>query len=529
MSTVPIIILKEGAEEVSEREALERNISAMVAIANTVKSTLGPKGMSKMIVDSMGDTTITNDGAEILDKLDIENVSANMMVNLAKSIDKEMGDGTTSAVVLCAQLLQNAKELVEQEIHPRFLTKGYKLAMQKALEIIDNIAEKISKDDEKILRNIAITAMNAKDVAEVKDYLADLAVNAVKKIAGKKTFDKIDNVKIIKSPGKSLIDSEIINGIYIKKEKANNMMPDQIKNAKIAVIRRKLAVSKTEYDAQIQIFNPEDIRKYLKQEEKILKKYLDIFKKLEVNVIVNNQDISDKFAAMLGREGIIAVKNVGESDYKAVLKATGATFTDDLTSLSEKDLGYAELAKFEKIDKDWYLILNGCKNPKAISILLKGGLEKILDSAEITLKDVLSVVAKVIDTEKVVAGGGAAYIELAKQLKEYANEVSGKEQLAITAFALALEEIPKTLIKNAGLDEVDFMTELRAAHRTETDKWIGIDTLKGEIGNNFERGIIEPAELVKSIIKSATELANLILRVDKIVIARNAGKHGFQP
>ncbi|MHA1148186.1 MAG: thermosome subunit beta [Promethearchaeota archaeon] len=529
MSNVPIIILKEGSEDVKEKEALNRNVNAMVAIAETVKSTLGPKGMSKMLVTSLGDAKITNDGAEILDNLDIENVSAIMMVNLAKSIDTEIGDGTTAAVIFCAQLLKNALELVEQDVHPQHITHGYKLAMDKAIHIINSISEKVSKDDLVILKNIAITAMNAKDVSDFKEFLADLSIKAVTQVAGENTFSKVSNIKILKAPGKSITDSKLINGLYLKKEKMDTSMPDIIKNAKIAVIRKKLAIAKTEFDAQIQISVPSDIQRFLDQEESILKKYLEIFKQLGVNMIVNNNDIADKFGSMLAREGIAAVKSVGESDYKAVLKATGATFVDDITSLSEADLGYAETVKFEKIDKDDYVLFDGCKNPKAVSLLLKGGLEKILDTAEITLKDVLSVVAKVVDTEKIVAGGGAAYIELAKQLREFSNQVSGKEQLAINAFALALEEIPKTLIKNAGLDEVDKMTELRAAHNTDNDIWIGIDTIKNEIADNFKKGIIEPADLIKSIIKSSTELATLTLRVDRIISARNAAKGGFQP
>ncbi len=501
----------------------------MVAVSETVKSTLGPKGMDKMIVDSLGDATITNDGAEILKALDIKNVAAIMMVNLAKSIDTEIGDGTTSAVIFSAGLLENALELIEQDIHPQHIYRGYRLASNRAIEIINKIAEKISEKDDQILKNAAITSMNAKEIAVWKEFFADLALKAIKQISGENTFQKIGNVKIIKAPGKSLHESKLINGLYIKKEKVSSVMPDVLKNVKIAVVRKKLQVSKTEHDAQIQIFNPADIQKYLDQEDKILQDYLKIFKKLGVNMIVNAQDISDKFASYLGREGIAAIKNLGESDYKAVLKAVDAKLVDDLSILSEADLGYAETVKFEKIDKDEYVLFSGCKNPKAISLILKGGLEKILNSAEITLNDVLSVIAKIIDTKMVVAGGGAIYMELAKRLRTYANEVSGKEQIAITSFALALEEIPKTLIRNAGLDEIEKITELRAAHKADADKWIGIDTITNTIGNNWEKGIIEPAELVKHIIKAGAELANLILRVDRMISAKGAEKGGFQP
>ena len=526
MMSVPILILKEGTEETKEKEARMQNINAMMAITETVRSTLGPMGMNKMLVDGMGDITITNDGAEILKNLDIENVAANMMVNIAKSIDEEIGDGTTSAVIFSAQLLSNALELIEQNIHPKPITHGYKLAANKALAIVNEIAEEISEGDNQILKNAAKTAMNSKDVVGIKDFFADLAlkaINAIKEEDGN-TFSKVGNVKIVKAPGKSLNDSELINGVYIKKEKISSSMPDVIKNAKIAVIRKKLDISKTEFDAQIRISNPADIQRFLDQEDDTLLNFLQVFKDLGVNFIVNNQDISDKFGAYLAKEGIAAIKSLGDDDIKAVIKATGARRVDDLKSLTEDDLGHADSVKFQKLDKDDYTLFLGCKNPKSVSILLKGGLEKILSTAEITLNDVLSVIAKLIDTKKVVAGGGAIYIELAKRLREYANQISGKEQLAVNAFALALEEIPKTLIKNAGLDEIEQMTALIAAHKTENDKWVGIDTLSNTIGNNFEKGIVEPAALVNHIIKSGSELANLILRVDRIINAKGRSK-----
>jgi len=526
--SVPILILREGTEQVREREARTQNINAIMAITETVKSTLGPKGMNKMLVDSVGDITITNDGAEILKQLDIENVAANMMVNIAKSIDEDIGDGTTSAVIFSSALLANALELIEQDIHPKPITHGFKLAADRALKILNEIAAKISKDDKKIFINAAITAMNSKDIVSVKDVFAELAFKAIKNIAEQDgtTFSKVSNVKIVKAPGKSLRDSELINGVYIQKEKVNPAMPDSLKNVKIAVIRRKLDVTKTEFDAQIRISAPSDIQKFLDQEEKILKDYLKVFTDLGVNMIVNSQDISDKFGAYLAREGIIGIKNLGDDDMKAVLKAVGAKRVDDIISLSEDDLGYAETVKFEKLDKDEYTFFTGCKNPKSVSILLKGGLDKILNSAEISLKDVLSVIAKIMDTQTVVAGGGAIYLELAKQLREYANEISGKEQLAINAFAIALEEIPRTLIKNAGLDEIEKLTELRAAHKSIEDKWVGIDTITNTIGDNFEKGIIEPAALINHVIKSGSELANLILRVDRIINAKGSKSAG---
>jgi len=529
MSGVPIIILKEGTEEVREKEARKQNISAMVAIAESVRSTLGPKGMSKMLVDSMGDVTITNDGAEILKNLDIENIAANMMVNVAKSIDDDIGDGTTSAVIFSAALLDNALDLIEQDIHPKPITHGYKLAADKSLEIIKEIAETISKDNDEVFLNVAKTAMNAKDISPLKEFFAELALKAVKQIADDKgnTFSKVADVKIVKAPGKSLKDSELINGVYIQKEKVNAMMPHVINEAKIAVVRKKLDVKKTEFDAQVRISSPAEIQGFLNQEDKILQDYLKIFKDLGVNMIVNSSDISDKFGAYLAKEGIAAIKNVGESDYKSILKAVDAKLVDDLTSLSDKDLGFADKILFEKLGDDEYTLITGCKNPKSVSILLKGGLDKILSTAEVSLHDVLCVISKVMDGKIIVAGGGAIYMELAKRIRAYANEIGGKEQLAVNAFALALEEIPRTLIKNAGLEEIEKITELRAAHKTDADKWIGIDTITNTIGDNFKKGIIEPAELINHIIKSGSELANLILRIDRIISAKGSKTEGL--
>jgi chaperonin GroEL (HSP60 family) len=371
--------------------------------------------------------------------------------------------------------------------------------------------------------------MNSKDVVGIKDFFANLALKAIKNISEKdgNTFSKVGNVKIVKAPGKSLKESELINGVYIQKEKVHSSMPSIIKNAKIAVIRKKLDVVKTEFDAQIRITSPGDIQKFLDQEDKMLLDSLQIFKNLGVNMIVNSQDISDKFGAYLAREGIAAIKNLGDEDIKSVSKAIGANRVDDLKTLSQNDLGFAQTVKFEKLDKDEYTQFLGCKNPKSVTIVLKGGLDKILSTAEITLHDVLSVISKTMDTKAVVAGGGAIYLELAKRLREYANQISGKEQLSVNAFAVALEEIPKTLIRNAGLDEIENITELRAAHKSDNDKWIGIDTITNTIADNYAKGIVEPAALINHVIKSGTELANLILRVDRIINAKSSKPSGM--
>ncbi|MFO8018439.1 MAG: thermosome subunit beta [Promethearchaeia archaeon] len=529
MSQVPILVLREGTEQKREKEARERNVKAMKAVAEAVRSTLGPKGMDKMIVDSLGDSTITNDGAEILKQLDIENVSANMMVNLAKSIDDEIGDGTTSAVIFTASLLEKALELTEQGIHPQSITRGYKKAATKAISIVDQIAETISEEDEEMLLNAAKTAMNSRGVFSFKDFFADLALEAVRIVKGNKTLTDVNDIKLVKSPGKSLSDSELINGIYLKKGKEHMNMPDLITDAKIAVIRKKIKPGTGEYDANIKIQKPEDIQKFKDEEINMLKSYLKIFTDLGVDMVINSHDQADKFNAMLAKEGIVGIKNVGKDDIETVEKAVGAKLVDDVKNTSEEDLGYAQKVRFEEIGMDDYTIFEGCENPGSVTILLKGGLDNVLNTAEIAMHDVLSVLAHILDTKKVVAGGGATYIELSKKLKTYANEVSGKESLAINGFALALEEIPITLIRNAGLEEIERITELRAAHKTEEDKWIGIDTVADTIQNNLKYGLVEPAELPKSIIKSGNELATLILRIDRIIKSSSAEEEGFQP
>lgn len=529
MSRVPILILREGTEQEHEKEARNRNIKAMQAIAGTVKSTLGPKGMDKMIVDSLGDTTITNDGAEILKQLDIENVSAIMMVNLAKSIDEEIGDGTTSAVIFTASLLEKALDLTEQGIHPQSITRGYKKAASRAISILEKIAETISEDDDEMLINAAKTAMNSRGVLSFKDFFAALALKAVRAVKGTNTVTNVDDIKTVKSPGKSLSDSELIEGIYLAKGKEHVNMPNSIKDAKIAVIRKKIKPSTGEYDAEIKIQTPEDIQKFKDYETTMLHDYLKIFKDLGVTMVVNSHDQADKFNAMLAKEGIVAIKNLGKDDVDTVEKAIGAKLVDDVKNLSADDLGFAKKVRFEKIGMDDYTIFEGCENPGTVSILLKGGLENVIKTAEIAIHDVLSVLGKILDTKSVVAGGGATYMELSKQLKTFANEISGKESLAINAFALALEEIPITLIRNAGLNEIERITELRAAHKTDADKWVGIDTTTDTIQNNMEHGLIEPTDLLKSIIKSGNEIATLILRIDRIIRSSSAEKEGFQP
>ena len=441
-------------------------------------------------------------------------------VNLAWAVKRQLKEirskKTTDEKIAIA--LKTANEIADED------ADFCRRLGEHGLEIIKEIAETISKDDDEILINAAKTAMNAKGISTLKDFFAGLALEAVKQISDDdgNTFNKVSNVKIVKAPGKSLKDSKLINGVYIQKEKLNVMMPDVIKDAKIAVIRRKLDVKKTEFDAQVRITSPTEIQRFLDQEEKILLDYMKIFKDQGVNMIVNSSDISDKFGAFLARDGIAAIKNVGESDYKSILKAVDAKLVDDLSSLTESDLGFATKVEFEKIGDDDYTLFSGCKNPKSVSILLKGGLDKILSTAEVSLHDVLSVIAKIMDTKTVVAGGGAIYIELAKQIRLYANQIGGKEQLAVLAFALTLEEIPRTLIKNAGLEEIEKLTELRAAHKTDNDKWIGIDTITNTIEDNFIKGIVEPAALLIHIIKSGTELANLILRIDRIISAKGS-------
>ncbi len=526
---VPILVLKEGTERETGRDAQKKNIEVAKAIADAVRTTLGPKGMDKMLVDSLGDIVITNDGATILKEIDVAHPVGKMMVEVAKVQDTEVGDGTTSAVVLAGELLHKAEELLDQNVHPTIITNGYRLAAEKALELLPELGMKVDSDE--LLKDIAMTAMTGKNVAEAKDYLAEIAVKAVKAIAEEKdgkTVVNVDNVKVEKKQGGGIKDTELIDGIILDKEKVHPRMPKLVKDAKIALINTGFEVKKTEISAKIEITDPTQIQAFLDEEQNEIKKMVDKIKEVGANVVFCQKAIDDIAQHYMAKYGIYAVRRVKKSDMSKLAKATGAKIITNLDDLTPEDLGYAEVVEERKIGDDNMTFVRGCKNPKAVSILIRGGTEHVVDEAERALHDALKVVGVALEDGYAVAGGGATDIELALKLREYAPSVGGREQLAIEKFADALEIIPRTLAENAGLDAIDIIMKLKAEHQ-KGNKHAGIDVFDGKIVDMVEKKVIEPMRVKKQAIESATEVATMILRIDDVIAAKKSeGPKGGQ-
>jgi thermosome len=516
----PILILPEGAMRTIGRDAQRNNILAAKQIAESVRTTLGPRGMDKMLVDDLGDVTITNDGATIVDELSVEHPAAKMMVEVAKTQDDEVGDGTTTAVVLAGELLKNAEKLLDQDIHATVVAKGYRMAAKEAQNILEKTATNVSKEDEALLRKIAMTAMTGKGAEHAKEYLSDLAVKAVKQVAeeenGKITVD-LDDIKIEKKQGKSISDTELIQGILVDKERVHSGMPRKVENAKIALVDLALEVKKTETDAKIQITSPEQLEAFLKQEENMLKEMVETIKNSGANVLFCQKGIDDLAQHYLSQEGIFAVRRVKKSDMEKLAKATGARVVTSLEELKKGDLGYAKVVEEEKIGGDEMTFVRGCKNPKSVSILVRGGTEHVVDEVERSLKDAIGGVASAIEEGKVVAGGGSPEIEVAKGLRAYADKVGGREQLAINAFADSMEIIPRTLAESAGMDAIDALVELRSAHGKSKNAGLNVFTRKCE--DMWDLGVIEPLKIKTQAIKSASEAAEMILRIDDVIAA----------
>ena len=520
----PIIVLKEGTKREKGRGAQTNNIMAARAISDAVKSTLGPKGMDKMLVDSMGDVVVTNDGATILKEIDVEHPAAKMVVEVAKSQDEECGDGTTSAVVLTGELLKYAADLLEQNIHPTVICGGYKLAATKAKEVLENLAKDIDTKDKKILRHIAMTSMASKSASGEKDKLADVVVEAATSVAekiGTKTLVDLDNIQIQKKQGGGIANTEIIKGIILDKERVHEGMPRQIKNAKIALVNAAFEVKKTEVDARIQINDPTQLQAFLDEEESMLRKMVEKVKDAGANVLICQKGIDDIAQHFLAKEGIYAVRRAKKSDMEKLAKATGARIIANLDDLSEDDLGQAGLVEERKIGDDKMTFITDCKNPKAVSILIRGSTEHVVDELERALHDSLSVVKAALEDGKITAGGGAAATEIAMALRDYAPSVGGREQMAIEAFANAVEVIPKTLAENAGLDPIDMMLEIRSAHK-KGDKYAGINVFEGKVDDMMKNNVIEPLRLGIQEIQSASEAATMILRIDDVIAAKQS-------
>ena len=519
---IPVLILKEGTSRSTGREAMRINIMAARAIAETLKTTLGPKGMDKMLIDSLGDVTITNDGATILDEIDVQHPAAKLMVEIAKAQDDEVGDGTTTTVVLAGELLKEAEVLLDKNIHPTVIISGYKKAADKAREVIEKIAIPVKYEDDELLKKVAKTAMYSKAVAAARDYFAELAVKAVKQVAEQRNGEWIadtDNIQFIKKQGGSLFDTQLVYGMVIDKEVVHAGMPKVVKNAKIALLNCPLEVEKPEISAKIQITSPEQMKAFLDEEIRLLREMVEKIKKVGANVVFCQKGIDDMAQHYLAKYGILAVRRVKKSDMEKLSRATGARIVTNIEDLTEKDLGYAELVEERKVAEERMVFVEGCKNPRAVTILIRGGLEKFVDEAERSLTDAVSVVADAIEDGKVVPGGGAIETEIAKELRKYATQVGGREQLAIEAFANAIEVIPRTLAENAGLDPVDIITELRAAHE-KPDGWkYGVNVFEGRVDDMMALGVIEPVSVKLQAIKSALEAVSLILRIDDIIAA----------
>jgi len=525
----PVLILKEGTSRSRGKEAQKNNIMAAKIIAEAIRSTLGPRGMDKMIVDSLGDITITNDGATILDEIDVQHPAAKMIVEVAKTQDDMVGDGTTTAVVLAGELLKMAEELLEQKIHPTLIVEGYRKAAQKALQVLDKISQNVDLNDKETLKKVARTAMGSKAVGAAKEHFADIAVDAIKQIAEKRGgiwVVDIDDVQVIKKEGKSLQDTQLVSGIILDKEVVHSGMPRRVKKAQIALVDTALEVKKTEVSAQIRINDPAQISGFLDKETSMLKKMVEKIKKANANVLICQKGIDDTAQYFLAKEGILAVRRAKESDLKKLSRATAGKVITNLDDIRPEDLGYAELVEERKIGDDKMLFVEGCRNPKSVSILIRAGLERMVDEAGRILHDVLSVIADLYKKNKVVAGGGATETEMAKQLREYAVQIGGREQLAVEAFAKSLEIIPRTLAENAGLEQIDILVNLRSVHNKSKGYFMGVDVFSGKIVDMFEKGVIEPLSVKEQAIKSASEAATMILRIDDVI---SGGKTAAPP
>jgi len=511
----PIFILPEGTQRSVGKDAQRTNIMAAKLVGETVRTTLGPKGMDKMIVDSLGDVTITNDGVTILEEMNIEHPSAKMIVEVAKTQEDEIGDGTTTAVVLAGELLKNAEDLLDQDVHPAVIARGYRLAESKAQEILNQMGEKITPDNETILKQIAQTAMTGKGAEYSKDTLATLAVKGVKMVEENNHIDK-DNIKIEKRTGGSVEDSELIKGIVIDKERLSPGMPRVVNDAKIALIDREIEIKKTEIDANIQIKTPDQMQGFLDQEEKMLRDMVEKITSTGANVVLCQKGVDDVAIHFLAKKGVYAVRRISESDMKKIAKATGAKIVNNLKDLSVGDLGNAGTVEEKKVGDEEFTYIMDCKNPKAVTLLIRGGTEHVTNEIERAMTDAVGDVASALKTGLVVGGAGAPEIELSMALRRYANSLSGREQLAVEAFANAMEVIPKTLVENAGLDPIDTMTDLRSAH-SKKQKWAGIDVFSGKVMDAWKRGVIEPLKIKTQAVSSAAEVAVMVLRIDDVI------------
>ena len=516
---VPVLILREGSGRSRGKDAQRNNIMAARTIAEAVKSALGPKGMDKMLVDSSGDVTITSDGRTILDKMDIDHPAAKMMVEVAKTQDAEVGDGTTTSVILAGELLGKAEELINKGVHPIVIVEGYSRAAEKALETLENIAIRVKPSGKEFLKEVAATSMASKLVSENKEQLAEIAVEAILNVAQKVgdgyTVD-LDDITVEKKPGESMSETRLIEGLVLDKEVVHSGMPKRVEKAKIALLESALEIKKAEFDTKINIELPEQMQSFLREEENMLKAIVGKIVASGANVVVCQKGIDDMVQHFLARKEVLAVQRAKESDIKKLAKATSGKSVTNLDELTKSDLGYAELVEERKIGDDKMTFIEGCKNPRSVAILIRGVDKRFLDEAERSVHDALCVVRDVVQEPMIVAGGGAPEMEIAKALRGYAGTLPGREQLAVRGFSEAMEIVPLTLGENAGLDPIDLLLELRVRHE-KGEKWAGVDVFEGKIKDMRDLKVYEPLAVKKQTIKSATEAATMILRIDDVI------------
>ncbi|MCJ7761126.1 TCP-1/cpn60 chaperonin family protein [Candidatus Bathyarchaeota archaeon] len=521
----PVLILREGATRSRGREAQRSNITAAKIISEVVKSTLGPRGMDKMLVDSLGDVTVTNDGATILSEIDVQNPAAKMMVEVAKTQDDEVGDGTTTAVMLAGELLKGAEELIDDNIHVTTIVSGYKKGADEAVKALEAIAQTVDLDDKSKLKQAAMTALHSKNVGGARNHLAEIAVDAVKQVIeqrGEKLVADVDNIQIVKKIGKSVLDTQLIRGIVVDKEVVHPGMPKRIKNPMIALLNSAIEVEKTEFSAEIRISDPEQMKAFLDEETNMMKNMVEKVKSSGANVLLCQKGIDDVAQHYLAKEGIMAVRRIKESDMEKLARATGGKVVTNIEGLTGKELGTAGQAEERRLGEDKMVFIEDCKNPRSVSVLIRGGLERSVDEAERAVNDALYVIADIVNKNKIVAGGGATEVDVAKRLREYAVKIGGREQLAIEKFAEAMESIPKYLAENAGLDPIDIMVALKAAHADPKGYSIGVDVYSGKTKDMLAEGVIEPIRVKEQAIRSAVEAASMILRVDDVIAAGKA-------
>ncbi|MBS7625576.1 TCP-1/cpn60 chaperonin family protein [Candidatus Bathyarchaeota archaeon] len=519
LSGQPILILKEGATRARGREAQRANIMAARIVSEALKTSLGPRGMDKMLVDSIGEVTVTNDGATVLKEMSVEHPAAKMMVEVAKTQDQEVGDGTTTAVMIAGELLSRAQALMEKGVHPATLVEGFTVACEKARSYLDGISVRVKPTDKEMLRKIAEVAMATKTLADEKDMLAEIASEAVLAVAEKKD-DKyivdIEDVKVEKKAGGSLSNTKLVKGIVVDKEIVHARMPKRVEKAKIAMIIKPFEIEKPEFDSKLSIENPAQLEAFVSREEKLLEEMVDKLASTGANVLFCQRGIDDAAQYYMAKRGILATRRVKVADMERLAKATGGKVVTEVAHLQESDLGYADVVEEVKVGKDRMLFVEGCKNPRSVTIMVRGGNERMIYEAERAIHDAICVIRDVVQEPRIVAGGGAPEAEVARRLRDYARKTPGRLQLPILAFAEALESIPMILAENAGLDPIDILVEMRARH-DKGEIWSGIDPVKGKVVDMYKTNVYEPLSVKRQALLSATEAANMILRIDDLI------------